>query len=88
MKKNVLSSLNQPKGRNVKNKLNFYHYNMFDVIRVEKVIVRSVNEMFKFSDTVKMQNENSFVFRNKSKLKLFQVSYVGELLRPVIVKKC
>jgi hypothetical protein len=38
---------------------------MFDVIRVEKVAVGSVNEMFQFSDTVKMQNENSFCFERK-----------------------
>jgi hypothetical protein len=62
MKKNVLSSLNQPKSRNVKLFLNFYHYNMFDVIRVEKVSAESVNETYNFLDTVKMQNENSFCF--------------------------
>jgi hypothetical protein len=56
MKKDVLSSLNQPKSRYVKFFLNFYNYNMFDVILVEKVAVRSVNETYNFLDTVKCKS--------------------------------
>jgi hypothetical protein len=68
--------------------MNLYHYNMFDVILVEKVAVGSVNGTYNFLDTVKMQKSKiHFIsFQSKNKLKLFQVSYVGELLLPVIVK--
>ena len=66
MKKDVLSSLNQPKSRYVKFFLNFYNYNMFDVILVEKVAVRSVNETYNFLDTVKMQKSKiHFISKQK-----------------------